>query len=247
MTESTNVITSPGVFRSLAGIIDRPQSTLEAIYHGARWKWVLPILLLLVSLVALNMISAPYTAELSRDQLRRQMEAMPEESAALVAGQMESFSSPLFVGAAASVSGALGLVIGIVISTAVLYFSGLLIGAEIDFSPMLTVVSWTWLPFLIRNIVESVWIYVQGSLIVNQGLSWLVSVGDQMKDTGNLSYFALTYVQVFVLWHLFLVWAGLRGAGKISRGKAFVLVVIYAVVGLAVRWIPVRIGQAFVL
>ena len=35
-----------------------------------------------------------------------------------------------------------------------------------------------------------------------------------MKDAGNLGYFVLMYAQVFVLWHLILVWAGLRGAGE---------------------------------
>jgi hypothetical protein len=247
MTESTEPMATPNALRSLVGIIDRPQATLSAIYASPRWHWVLPGLLLIITLVALNLVSAPYTAELSREQIRRQMQALPEEQAALVADQIEQFSSPLFVGLTASATGVIGLIVAIVIAGAVLYFGGLVVGAELDFTPMLTVITWTWAPFLVRNIVEAVWVYLQGGLIINSGLSWLVSVGDQVKDAGNISYFVLSYVQIFVLWHLFLVWAGLRGAGKLSRSKAFILVVIYAVVGLAVRWIPTLISLAFVV
>lgn len=247
MTDSKEVAASPGIFRSLAGIIDRPQSTLAAIYASPRWKWVVPVLLLVVSLVALNLVSAPYTAELSREQIRRQMASMPEEQAELVASQLDQFSTPLFVGMTASISSVIGLAIALLIAGAVLYFGGLIIGAELDFSPMVTVAAWTWLPFFVRNVVESVWIYVRGGLIVNPGLSWLVSVGDAVKDAGNISYFALSFVQIYVLWHLVLIWAGLRGAGRVSRPKATILVVIYAAIGLAVRWIPALIARAFVL
>ena len=128
MTESTEQVASPNVFRSLVGIIDRPQATLTAIYTSPRWQWVLPLILLLVSLVVLNLVSGPYTAELSRDQIRRQMESMPEEQAALVAGQIEQFSSPLFVGLTASVTGVIGLVVAILLAAAVLYFGGLVVG-----------------------------------------------------------------------------------------------------------------------
>ena len=69
--------------------------------------------------------------------------------------------------------------------------------------------------------------------------------GDQVKDAGNLGYFVLMYAQVFVLWHLILVWTGLRGAGKVSRSRATILVVIYALVSLGLRWIPTLISLTF--
>ena len=153
------------------GIIDRPQATLTAIYTSPRWQWVLPLILLLVSLVVLNLVSAPYTAELSREQIRRQMESMPErEQAALVAGQIEQFSSPLFVGLTASVTGVIGLVVAILLAAAVLYFGGLVVGGRAricaDDDPgdlglvaiLHTQLSWN------RS-----GIYLQGGLIINQG------------------------------------------------------------------------------
>ena len=247
MAESNEVGATPGVFRTLIGIIDRPQSTLAVVYARPRWSWVVPLLLLIVSLVVLNMVSAPYAAEASREQIRRQMESLPEEQAELMADQIERFSSPMFVGLMASVSGVIGLGIALVISGAVLYFGGLIVGGELDFAPLTAVVVWTWMPFFVRNIVESVWIYLRGGLIINAGLSRLVSVGDPMRDAGNIVFFILSFVQIFVLWHLFLVWAGLRGAERVSRSKATLLVVAYAVVGLGVRWIPALLTRVFTL
>lgn len=233
-----------GFTAALLGVVDRPRATLEGIYQSHRMLWLWPMILVAFSILVLNLVSAPHAAELAREEVRRQLQMMPEEQAALVSSQIETIGSPLFVGASGAITGLLGMVLAILIAAAVLYFASLISGAEIEFSPFFSVIAWTWIPFFLRNLVEAGYILVRKELIVNQGLSWLVSVGEPMKDAGNLSYFLLSYVQVFVIWHLFLVWAGLRGATRVSGLKAAVLVLIYAFISLVLNWIPLRIGMA---
>jgi len=238
--ESVNL----GLWERLVGIVDRPTAVLAEIYSRPRWAWLIPILLLIASVVIVNVVSAPYAAQAAREEIRRQMQALPEAQAAQMAQQAESLSSPLFVGATGAIMGALGIVAGILLAAGILYFSALIAGAEVDFAPLFGIVVWMWLPFFLRNLVEAGYIYINGGLIVNQGLSWLVSVGDPMKDAGNIAYFLLSYAQVFVFWHLVLVWVGLRGVLKLPGGTSFVLVVIYALVSVILRWIPIQISLA---
>jgi hypothetical protein len=172
------------------------------------------------------------------------LESMPADQAAALAPQMDRLTGPMVL-VGGSLGGVVSLLISFLVSAALLYFGGLVIGAELDFTPLLPFVVWTWMPFFFRDLVQAAITVAQRGLIANQGLSWLVSVGDAMKDARSFTWFALSFVEVFFLWHLILVWAGLRGAGKLSGGKATVLTIVYAAVTIAVRWIPSLLARVF--
>jgi hypothetical protein len=244
-TPPARSIPRAGFWSSLVGIVDRPRVTLGAIYARPGASWLAPLLLAFIAVLALTMVSVPFVAEETQEQVRRQVQNLSADQRALVMQQMERFGSVEFLALVGGTTAGLSLLLGVLIAAAVLYFAVLIAGAEIDFGPWFAVTAWTWIPFAIRDAVQAGYVAFLGTPIVNQGLSYLVSVGDPVQDAANLTYFLLSFAQIFVLWHLVLVWAGLRGAARLSAGGATFLVLIYAVISLGLRWIPVVIGRLF--
>jgi len=232
------------VWSNLAGIVDRPAETLGGVYRRPRWAWLGPLLIVFLALAVFAVASTPYTVELAREQVRRSVAGMSEQQAAMVLSSLDRMTAPI-MGVTATVGGLIAVAIGLLVATGVLYFAGLVSGTELNFVPLLSMMAWTWIPFAVRHLVQAGFILVRRGLIVNQGLSWLVSVGDPLKDAGNIVYYLLGFVDVFMLWHLILVWAGTRGAGRLSWGRAFVIAIAYAAVNIGLGWIPVAVSRIF--
>ena len=228
-------------WRSLAGIVDQPQPTLAEIYARARGAWVGPLLLLVLSLIVITVAQTPFMAEVAR----RAIEALPADQAAQAAARMQQLSTPAFMAVTGSLSAIIRLAVSLLLSTAVVYFGGLVAGSELNFGPLFAVMIWAWLPLGLRNLVQAAVIAGTRHPIVNHGLSWLVSVGDQAKDSRNFLYFVLSYVEVFWLWHLVLVWAGVRRAGRTSAGKAALVVALYVAVTIGLAWIVQLVVRVF--
>ena len=83
--------------------------------------------------------------------------------------------------------------------------------------------------------MQSVYVLIKREMIVNQGLSYLVSTGKPTADAGNLAYAALSVLTLFWLWHLFLVFKLFRVGPKFGAAKAIVLTLLYAALAVGVR------------
>lgn len=229
--------------RSLAlliGIIDRPRATLAEVLAHPRWKWLLPALLCLGATALLLLVSAEELSQQAAQQqaaamqaLGDQMQAMTESQQEQMRQQMARFSSPLFLGATAFVTGAIGLLIGWLLTAGIL-FIGLAIGGEgVKYAPLVAAVSWTWLPFALRSGVDAGWALITGAVRVNPGLSYFLSTGDPLVDAGDPLWLLAGQVDLFTLWHMVLIYALVKAARP--RGSAWGLTLIYAVIYLAMR------------
>lgn len=227
----------------LIGIVDRPRAALSEVLAHPRWKWLLPALLCLAATALLLLVSAE---ELSRQAAQQQaaamqavgdqLQAMTEAQQAQMRQQMARFTSPLFLGATAFVTSAVGLLIGWLLTAGILAV-GLAIGGEgVRYAPLVAAVSWTWLPFALRSAVDAGWVLATGAVRANPGLSYFVSTGDTVADAGNPFWLLAGQVDLFTLWHLVLIYALIKAARP--RGSAWGLTIIYAVIYLAVRVLP---------
>jgi len=230
--------------RRLAGIVDQPVKTLQEVYQQPRGAWVGPLLLIILSLVVVTLVSLPYTLEMARAEVERQLQNMSPAQADLLRQTMQQISGGLLA-VTTILGGLLSLGIALLAATVVLYFAGLIAGAELNFVPLLPVTIWCWLPFALRSLTQAGVIYARRGLIVNEGLSWLVSVGDRSKDSASFLYYLLGYLSVFTLWHLFLVWAAARGAGRASKTQAAIVTAAYAALSLGLGWIPLVVTRLF--
>jgi hypothetical protein len=245
---------SVGVWRALFGWIDRPRKTLRYVIREPRWSLSLaPALIIVVSLIIVTVISAPALSEFSREQAERQIAtqagSIPEEQADQVQRTLDLFTSPLFLAATGIAMGTLGLVLTWLLRGGVLFFLSYLLGTDNRFRQMVTLVMWTWLPFALRDLVQAVYILINGQLPLNKGLSFLVASSDQAQNAGNIAYGFLSQVDPFLAWHLFLVAVGLTLTTRSTTLKTAVGTIIYwvltAVVGMAPSLLGMLAGSAF--
>lgn len=219
----------------LSSLVDRPGAALAVIVASPRRRWVLPVILAWLVTIASAVTSAPYLAAQAKQQMASVLNAIPADQLAQVQSQMGMIQSPLFVGATAAVTGIVGLLVGWLVQSALLYFGALIAGGEVEFRRIFAAAPWLGLPLVLGIAVETVHTLVKRQLIVNPGLSYLVSSGKPMTDARTPAYVALSSVTLFWLWHLFLVYTLLRVAPKLGRGTAFTLTILYAALTVGVR------------
>lgn len=231
-----------GMRRALFGWIDQPRKTMRYVIGEARWSTLLaPALAIFVALVFVTIVSAPASSVVAREQAAQQVTAqmgsLSDEQAAEVERSIQTFTSPLFIGATGIALGTLGLILTWLFRGAVLFFIGYLFGTDSRYIQMVTLVLWSWLPFALRDLVNAIFVLLNGQLVLNRGLSFLVASGDQVQDAGNLLYGLLSQVDLFLAWHLVLVAVGLVVSTRANTAKTAVGTVAYwvltALVGLA--------------
>jgi len=215
---------------------------MRYVIGEARWSTLLaPALAIFLALVFVTIVSAPASSVVAREQAAQQVTAqmgsLSDEQAAEVERSIQTFTSPLFIGATGIALGTLGLILTWLFRGAVLFFIGYLFGTDSRYIQMVTLVLWSWWPFALRDLVNAVFVLLNGQLVINRGLSFLVTSGDQVQDAGNLLYGLLSQVDLFLAWHLVLVAVGLVVSTRANTAKTAVGTVAYwvltALVGLA--------------
>ena len=219
----------------LSSLVDQPRAALADVFTTPRRRWILPVILALLAMTASAVASAPYLAAQAKQQMASVLNAIPADQVAQVQNQMGMIQSPVFVGATAAVTGIVGLLVGWLVQSALLYFGALIAGGEVEFRRIFAAAPWLGLPLVLGIAVETVHTLVKRQMIVNPGLSYLVSSGKPLTDARTPAYVALSSVTLFWLWHLILVYILLRVAPKLGRGAAFTLTLLYAALTVGVR------------
>lgn len=221
--------------QQILALVDRPQDAFAQIARRPGRGWFVPLLVLVVGLAILMAVSAPYAAAVTQEALDRQMTSLSAEQAEMVRAQAGRFTTPLVVGLTGWFGSVASTAFGIFLAAGILYFLALVSGGEGEFGPTLGATLWAWIPFGLRTLVQAAVVAAQRGLIVNQGLSYLVSVGDPLKDARNVVYVLLSQVDLFSLWHLVLVYAASRSLFRFGRNKAALVTVLYAAINLLFR------------
>jgi hypothetical protein len=212
-----------------------------------------PALAIVLALVIATLVSAPSASELARQQAEQQMAAqmgqLSGEQAEQVEKSLETFTSPLFIGATGIALGTLGLILTWLFRGAVLFFIAYLLGTDTRYVQMVTLALWCWLPFALRDLVQAVYVLINGQMPVNRGLSFLVASSDQVQNAGNLAYGFLSQVDPFLAWHLLLVGIGLTVTTRSTTLKTTLGTIGYwavtALVGLAPSLLGMLTSSAF--
>lgn len=226
----------------LPGIIDRPVQTLTQVIAQPRWRWVLPAVLTLAGLAIFLVVARDQLVQQALDQQALAMQSLGPQLGDMspaqqeqVKQQIERFSGPVFVLGSRIAGEALSLALGWLIGSLILFFGELLGGKEIGYNQVFAGFSWTWLPFALRYLVETGWVVLTSQLVANPGLSYFVASGDPMADAANPLWRLASYIDVFAIWHLVLVYCLTRA---IDRKGSLVITGAYALLSLALRIIP---------
>lgn len=237
-------MTLPGL---LVAWIDRPAQAMREAAARPR-AWWLPALLLVASLALLVVISAPYQVEIANERTFQMMDRltarMSEEQALLVRQSASEMTLPRYM-LTALIPGVLLMALGWVMRGVVLHFSSMALGGTSVWGPTFAVGVWSTLPFAVRNLLQTAYIWFTKQVIEHEGISFLVASGDWLKDSSNLLYAALGSLDSFVLWHIPLLTVAIAAATKLSAGKAFVLALAIWAIFSAVRLVPMMLTASF--
>jgi hypothetical protein len=137
-----------------------------------------------------------------------------------------------------------------------LYLVGLLLGQrEARLGATLKVVAWSWLPFVVRGLVQCVYMALTQDPIYNPGLSGLVWDHTPPPPGGGYRYVMptqgqqvwaalLARVDLYLVWHLAWIVAGLRGVAGYAQRKALVATGIVAGLLGALSLVPAVFSTA---
>lgn len=231
----------------LFGIIDRPRATLASVFAHPRWKWLWPLTLCLAAMIfmlwatadELSVLTARQQAAVLQD-LQGQLQDMTLAQQQQLHDQMTRFSTPPMLVLIGSLTNTISLLLGWLIGAAIVYFGLTIGGTELRFPPLLAAFSWTWLPFAFRDLFSAVWNLITGVFIVNPGLSYFVSTGDNLADQANPLWLLAGQMDLFWLWHLVLIYALVKAVRpqRSAWGMTFLYALLYLVV---------RVGPAALL
>ena len=254
----TSAATRRGPLRLLWGMLVRPRSTLEYVGAHGRRAWWVPALLAVLLLVLPVLVAAPITAQQTREAILATQEQLGEQRGEKLSAeeqaQMTSIAtSPLLTLVFPASLGIVGLVVGWLLRAGALYLAGTAVGGRSTFQPMFRVVVWTWFPYLLRGLLQTVYILVTGEIIANPGLSGFVrdnrAIGELVATPPSLNQILLasflSRIDLFLAWNLLLLVIGVMVVTRLSRRKAVLITLgvwlLLTVLGLA----PALVGGLF--
>ncbi len=236
MTSTNTIPERKNVFVEFFDIIAAPGQALRRISYYPR-SWWFPALLSILTALLLLWTSLDYLlAEAQRvAQLQLSAQNLPPEQLEAAQQMMDRLMQPNFM----LIQGGIGILLGLVlawgISTLIIYLSASIGGANPKASSMWALVLWTWIPFVIRNVVYGVFGLFSDAFSRSPGLSYFVSTGDLINDQTNPLYVAAAQVDIFSLWHLVLIYILLRVPISMGRGSAIAITLLYAVINVGLR------------
>jgi hypothetical protein len=250
-----------GLLGLLWGMIVRPRSTLEYLSeHGGRTWWVPAILALLLLLLSV-VIAAPITARQTREAVQASQEQLRErlgtemsaEQRAQIEQSMSVAASPLITVAIPAVTGVIGRVLSWLVWAGALYLVGMALGGRSTYGQMFRIVVWTWLPFVLRTLIQAIYTLANGQLIANPGLSGLVGENRPIAemvtappDLGQMLLKALlSRVDLFLAWNLILVVVGVAVVTRLPRRKAVLATLGVWLLLTALSLLPVLVSSLF--
>jgi len=125
-----------------------------------------------------------------------------------------------------------------------------LLGRSSSFKLLLGLTIWTWLPYGVRGVLQTVYILVSGQAITNPGLSGFVIDRSAQSlvpaGPGQIALAAmLSRVDLFLVWNLFLLITGLMVTTRLTRRKSVIAVLAIWVIFSLLGVIPALAGNLF--
>ena len=233
----------PNLFALLAGIWFRPGRTLRAVAAGPAWLWIIPFLIALALTVGLAFASVPARDALQREQIQARTEAslqdLPPELRESPPGEFTNNvpePSRVLTLWVPLVSAAAGILFGWLLRAAVLHVSSMALGGRQSFGAVYRTSAWASFPLLLGSAVQLIYLLVGGGMIAGAGLSGLLAAApaaDGVAPTApSIPAILLSRVDFYTIWYVILLGVAVAAAGKLSRGKAAVVVAVYVVLSL---------------
>jgi hypothetical protein len=220
-------------FSLLWGIIRHPIQTLEYLGQTGGRAWIPMAFLAVLSVVLLILVAAPITSRATQEAIRTQLESQPNLAPAGEDPEMQArisqfATNPLFTVVMPSFAGVAAMIIGWLVWAGALHLLSVMAGGDSRFGGMWSGVVWAFLPNVLRNGLQIVFILLTGETITNQGLSGLVtqerSVSELIASPPGPGQLALrtllAQIDLFTIWNLVLLFLAVMTIARVSRRKS---------------------------
>lgn len=222
----------------LVGILFRPKQAFEYIRENGGRGWLLTAVLLLILTALPTVVAGPLLQEQAREaflEAQAQFEPPPEferPEGFDEEGVPDAIGSPLFT----VVLPAVGQVVSVIIFTWLLWggavhLLSMMSGGRNSFGQLLQTAVWAWLPYGLRNLLQTIYILATGQLIENPGLSGFAPLDTTelfaAPDPGQLALNRLlSFIDIYLFWNIALLVIGLGIMAQFSRRKSLGIVLI---------------------
>jgi hypothetical protein len=222
-------------FPWLVEILYKPGQVFKRVSEEAESTWLTPLFVYTLTTLFLVILqgSIRQAAVLSGEiQYPTGFEFYTPEQQAQFLKALESTSSPVFTYVLPAIAQLAGIWLGWMIVGGLLHLTLTLLGGRGNTSISISLVAWSSVPFIIRDVVRILYVLVTDQLIQMPGISGFAPASET-QFSGYATQF-LSLVDIYLIWHIILLMIGARIATHISKKKAFfgVLVTMLAVISV---------------
>ncbi len=204
----------------------QPRKEFERIAAEEASSWQMPMLLLSLALILRLIVSGYFqsrAASMGQVPLPPDWQWWTPEMQNNYMQAIQQTQNPVFVYIIPIVMGLFGLWLGWPVLTGLLHLTSTLFGGRGKMGIALSLVAWASIPFALRDLLRVAFMLMVGRTISSPGLSgFITATGPGMLFLGQI----LANVDIFSLWHIFLLILGFRLTDNLPAVKAAVGVLI---------------------
>ncbi|MBN1262346.1 MAG: YIP1 family protein [Anaerolineae bacterium] len=234
-----------GFPRTLAGLIVRPRATFAGLSRGQQAGTGVLVALLVVAAILLTFARTYADCQYFYQDQLAYFERHPEQ---LPRGGIQFITPPLITNLIRVGERLAAMVGSWALWSAGLYLACIFGGQrEVKFGAMLKLALWSWLPYLVRSVLQGGYMLLTYDPIFNPGLAGL-ALDNTPPSMGQYTYTmtpratrllgtALSYVDIYLCWHAALLYLGLNRFTNLAKKRAGMIIA-----ALLLLWIAIRVG-----
>ena len=257
---------------SMVVALFRPKRGFDGLAVGAKWLWLLPLALLIVSAMLKAGVSTPLVMKEQEAFIAEQMgqvtidgeSAMASDEPASSDSEKEKARAEAEPGSpdvvvpddqmatvsaiattSAVVFGGIGAAVAVLFTAFFFFIAGKVAAKETRFGAFLTLASVAFVPHALRNLVQTLYMNATGIALQHEGLGALVAPADPAVAP-PLSYALLSQIDIWVIWGLVILAGGLVSAlAGFDRKRAWTSFGAYVAIVALLQAVPTIVSGAF--
>jgi len=206
----------------LVSTLTHPSRSFGDMVAEGRATWLTPMLLLTVTAILVVVVSGYFRSRLAmmgEVQLPPDWQYWPPEMQNNYMQAQQATQGTTFVYILPAVGALTALWLGWLIVAGLLHLGTTLLGGRGSMQGALNIVAWASLPFLFRDVLRVIYMLIVKHPLNSPGLSGFTASSEFLSQL-------LSRLDIFMIWYIILLVIGFAIADGLTRGKAFVGVVL---------------------
>lgn len=226
-------------FNWLASILVKPRQTFEKILAAGLSAYLTPLLVISILALLVVLVAGPIRKEAAMSGVIQYPPDYqywsPEMQAQFEAGASAN-TSTAYIYIFPAISALVSIWFGWLLFSAILHLSLTIAGSRSSFSSVMNVTAWASVPFILRYIVQLIFMLSTHQTITYAGLEGFSPAG----DSSSIQFLAsvLPLIDLYTIWQVILVMVGVKPLSGLSSGKVIGVVLLATLISLAIFALP---------